>query len=194
AFDLLGVIASLAAATAWSQDLIVPVSPVEAGIVFKPWSDFFYHAEIIAQSLGSQTLTQVGNYEWHGFPAIFYHYGSYSLALCLATVDHLSAYDVVVGFWAPFGSFLTGLASYALGRVFWGQGAGVAALVGASLIPDAALLNIGHPIYSYFWLQHIAPAGLYGVAIAGTALILVLQGARDAHRVWILCGVVLGAL
>ena len=194
AFDLLGVIASLAAATAWSQDLIVPVSPAEGGIVFKPWSDFFFHAEIIAQSLGSQTSAQVGNYEWHGFPAIFYHYGSYSLALCLATVGDLPAYDVVVGFWAPFGSFLTGLASYALGRVFWSQGAGLAALVGASLIPDAALLNIGHPIYSYFWLQHIAPAGLYGVAIAGTALILVVKGARERRRLWLASGLILAAV
>jgi hypothetical protein len=194
AFDLLGVIASLVAATAWSQDLIVPMRPVEGGIVFKPWSDFFFHAAIIAQSLRDQTLTEVGNYEWHGFPAIFYHYASYSLALCLATVGHLPAYDAVVGFWAPFGSFLTGLASYALGRVFWSQGAGLAALVGASLIPDAALLNIGHPIYSYFWLQHVAPGGLYGVVIAGTALILVVKGARERRRLWLVSGLILSAV
>jgi len=194
ALGLLGVIASLAAATGWSQDLILPTSPVEGGIVFKPWSDFFFHATIIARSLGSQTLPQVGNYEWHGFPAMFYHYASYSLALCLAKAGHVPAYDTVVGFWGPFGSFLTGLASYALGRVFWGQGAGLAALVGASLIPDAALLYIGHPIYSYFWLQHVAPGGLYGVAIAGTALIIIAQGARERRRLWLVSGVILAAL
>jgi hypothetical protein len=194
AFDLLCVIASLVAATAWSQDLIVPMRHVEGGIVFKPWSDFFFHAAIIAQSLGGQTLTQVGNYEWHGFPAIFYHYASYSLAACLATVGHLPAYDTAVGFWSPFGSFLTGLASYALGRVFWSQGAGLAALVGASLIPDAALLNIGHPIYSYFWLQHVAPGGLYGVAIAGTAMILIAEGAREGRRLWLGSGLILAAV
>ena len=44
-----------------------------------------------------------------------------------------SAYATVVGFWAPFGSFLTGLASYALGRAFWSQGAGLAALIGTFL-------------------------------------------------------------
>jgi len=194
ALDLLCVIVSLAAATGWSQDLILPTRPVQSGIVFKPWWDFFVHATIVARSLGAQTLSQVGNYEWHGFPAIFYHYASYSLALCLAKVGNLPVYETVVGFWAPFGSFLIGLASYALGRVFWSQGAGVAALVGASLIPDAVLLNVAHPYYGYFWLQHIAPGGLYGVAIAGTALILIIQGMREGRRVWIVSGVVLGAL
>ena len=194
ALDLLCVIASLGAATAWSQDLILPTRPVSGGIVFKPWSDFFFHATIVARSLGTETLPQVGNYEWKGFPAFVYHYASYSLASCLAKVGHLAAYDVVVAFWAPFGSFLTGLASYALGRVIWSQGAGLAALVGAFLIPDSALLNIRHPIYSYFWLQHVGPGGLYGVAIAGTALILVVMGARQGRRVWIVSGVIVGAL
>ena len=158
ALGLLSVIVSLVAATGWSQDLILPTTPVNGGVVFKPWSDFFFHATIVARSLGTQTLFQVGNYEWQGFPAIFYHYASYSIPICLAKVGSLPAYDTVVGFWAPFGSFLTGLASYALGRAFWSQGAGLAALIATFLIPDAGLLNIAHPIYGYFWLQQVAPA------------------------------------
>jgi hypothetical protein len=194
ALGLLAVIVSLVSATGWSQDLILPTTAVKDGVVFKPWSDFFFHATMVTRSLGSQTLFQTGNYELKGFPAIFYHYASYSLALCLAKAGSVPAYPTVVGFWAPFGSFLTGLASYALGRAIWSQAAGLAALMATYLIPDATLLNMGHPIYGYFWLQHVAPGGLYGVAIAGTALILILQGARDAHRLWILSGVVLGAL
>jgi len=194
ALDLLCVIASLAAATGWSQDLILPTSQVQDGIVFKPWKDFFFHATIVARSLGNQTLYQVGDYEWKGFPVLMYHYASYSLASCLAKVGHLPAYETVVGFWAPFGSFLTGLASYALGRAVWSQGAGLAALVATSLVPDGGMLTIAHPYYGYFWLQHIAPGGLYGVAIAGTALILIIQGMREGRRVWILSGVAVGAL
>jgi hypothetical protein len=192
--DLLCVIVSLVAATGWSQDLILPTSPVKDGIVFKPWSDFFFHATVVAESLENETLPQVGNYEWKGFPAVIYHYASYSLPTCLAKMGHVPAYATVVGFWAPFGSFLAGLASYALGRAFWSQGAGLAALVGTFLIPDTALLTIGHPFYGYFWLQHIAPGGLYGVAIAGTALIIILQGAREGRRIWIVSGVVVSAL
>jgi len=192
--DLACIIGSLAAATAWSQDLILPTSPAEGGLVFKPWSDFFFHATIVARSLGAETLPQVGNFEWAGFPAIPYHYASYSLASCLAKMGHLPAYDTVVGFWAPFGSFLTGIASYALGRVMWSQVAGIAAFVAVLLIPDASLLHIAHPFYGYFWLQHIAPGGMYGVAIAGTALILIVLGAREGRRIWIVSGLVVGAL
>jgi len=194
ALGLLSVIAGLSAATGWCQDLILPTSSVEGGVVFKPWKDFFFHATIVARSLGNQSLYQLGNYEWKGFPAIIYHYASYSLASCLAKVGHLPAYDSVVGFWSPFGSFLTALASYALGRVMWSQGAGLAALAAVFLIPDGAMLNVGHPFYGYFWLQHIAPGGLYGVAIAGTALILIVQGMREGRRVRIVSGVVVGAL
>jgi hypothetical protein len=64
----------------------------------------------------------------------------------------------------------------------------------ALLIPDGAMLNVAHPYYGYFWLQHIAPGGLYGVAIAGTALTLVIQGMRQGRRVLIVSGVVVGAL
>ena len=115
ALGLLSVIVSLVAATGWSQDLIFPTTPLDGTVVFKPWSDFFIHATFVARSLGSETLSQVGNYEWKGFPVIFYHYASYSIPICLAKVGSLPAYATVVGFWAPFGSFLTGLASYASG-------------------------------------------------------------------------------
>jgi hypothetical protein len=194
ALGLLSVIVCLVAATGWSQDLILPTSSVNGSVVFKPWSDFFIHATLVARSLGSETLSQVGNYEWKGFPAIFYHYASYSIPICLAKVGSLSAYDTVVAFWAPFGSFLTGLASYAVGRAFWSQGAGLAALTGTFLLPDAGLLNIAHPTYGYFWLQHISPGGLYAVAVAGAALILIGDGARKKRRIWIASGVAVAVL
>jgi hypothetical protein len=194
ALGLLGIIVSLVAATGWSQDLILPTNAVKGVIVFKPWSDFFFHATIVARSLGTQTWSQVGNYEWQGFPAFFYHYASYSLASCLAKVGHVPAYDTVVGFWAPFGSFLTGLASYALARAIWSQGAGLAALMATFLIPDAWLLNVAHPIYGYFWIQEVAPAGACAVATAGTALILIARGASEGRRAWVASGAVVGAL
>src|SRR5947207_9214130 len=194
ALGLLSVIVSLVAATGWSQDLIFPTKPLNGTVLFKPWSDFFIHATFVARSLGAETLFQVGNYEWKGLPAVFYHYASYSIPICLSKVGSLPAYTSVVGFWAPFGSFLTGLASYALGRVFWSQVAGLFALISTFLIPDACLLIVAHPTYGYFWLQHAAPGGLYGVAVAGTALILIMQGIREECRVWIASGVVVGAL
>jgi hypothetical protein len=194
ALGLLSVIVSLIAASGWSQDLLFPTTPVDGTVVFKPWADFFIHATFVARSLGAETLLQIGNYEWKGFPAIFYHYASYSIPICLAKVGSLPAYATVVGFWAPFGSFLTGLASYALGRALWSQGAGLSALVATFLIPDLCLLNIAHPTYGYFWLQHAAPGGLYAVAVAATAVILITRGVREGRRAWIASGVVAGGL
>ena len=89
ALGLLGIIVCLIAATGWSQDLIFPTTSVDGTVVFKPWSDFFTHATIVARSLGAETLSQVGNYEWKGFPAVFYHYASYSIPICLAKVGSL---------------------------------------------------------------------------------------------------------
>jgi hypothetical protein len=188
---LLAILVSLVAATGWSQDLIVPTRAVEGGVIFKPWLDFFYHSTVIAQSLGAETLSQVGHYEWKGFPAYFYHHASYSIPLCLAKASSLRAYDTVVGFWAPFGAFLTALASYALGRAIWNHAAGLAALVAVFLLPDAWMLNVAHPTYGYYWLLEVSPANFYGIAIAGTALILIALGVREARRAWITAGVVL---
>ena len=56
ALGLLGIIVSLVAATGWSQDLILPTSPVKDGIVFKPWSDFFFHATYRGAQLGDLKL------------------------------------------------------------------------------------------------------------------------------------------
>ena len=194
ALGLLAIIVSLVAATGWSQDLIVPTQRVEGGVIFKPWVDFFFHATAIAQSLGAETLSQVGHYEWKGFPAYFYHHASYSIPVCLTKVAALRAYDTAVGFWAPFGAFLTALTSYALARAIWSQTAGLAALVAAFLLPDPWMLNIAHPTYGYFWLLEESPANLYGIAIAGTALILIALGVRERRRAWIASGVVLAAL
>ncbi len=193
--DFLAVIVALVAATGWCQDLIRPLGPSQdTFVVFKPWSDFFFHATILGRNLPNQTLLQVGNFEWKGLPAIFYHYASYSLPLLLAKAGNVPSYAAVVGFWAPFGSFLAGLSAYTLGRVFWGQGAGLAALAAAALFPDLYLLGEAHPFYGYYWLQHIEPAGLYGVSIAGTAVVFTVLGVREGRRSWILAGIVVGVM
>jgi len=194
ALGLLAIIVSLVAATGWSQDLIVPTRTVEGGVIFKPWVDFFYHSTAIAQSLGAETLSQVGHYEWKGFPAYFYHHASYSIPLCLTKAASLRAYDTIAGFWAPFGAFLTALASYALGRAIWNQATGLAALITVFLLPDAWMLNVAHPTYGYYWLLEVSPANFYGIAIAGTALILIALGVRERRRAWIASGVVVAVL
>ena len=115
-----------------------------------------------------------------GLSRRLYDYASYSIPICLAKVGSLPVFTTVVGFWAPFGSFLTGLASYA-GSAFWSQTAGLVARTGTFLLPDAGLLNIAHPNYGDFVVLNIfLLPGFYAVAVAGTALILVvLERAKD---------------
>lgn len=192
--EILAVLIALAAATGWSQDLLSPTRAVDDVVIFKPWSDFFFHATILARSLSSQNLLEVGNYEWKGLPAIDYHYASYSLAIFVAKVGTVSTYAAAVGFWAPFGSFLAGLAAYCLSRLYWSEGAGLASLAGVALIPDCYLLNLAHPFYGYFWLQHVDPGGLYGVAVAGIALAVAVRGIKSERRSWIGAGVILAIL
>ena len=47
ALELVAVVVRLVAATGWSQDLISPTRTSEGAVVFKPWSDFFFHADDI---------------------------------------------------------------------------------------------------------------------------------------------------
>ena len=192
--EFLAVAISLVAATGWSQDLLAPTRATPDVVIFKPWSDFFFHATIVTRSLSAKTLPQAGSFEWYGLPALVYHYGSYSLAVFLVKVSKVTSYVSVVGFWTPFGSFLSGLSAFALGRLFWNDVAGLAAMAGVMLIPDPGLLHIGHPYYAYFWLQHIDPGGLYGVTVAGTALGFVALGVHRGRRSWILCGALLASL
>ena len=154
-FGLLSVIVCLVAATGWSQDLILPTNSIEDGIVFKPWSDFFVHATIVPRSLGAQTLFKLVITSGRAFPQS-------STTTRVTPSPHVwrksgicPAYATVVGFWAPFGSFLTGLASYALGRAIWSQGAGLAALMATSLIPDACVVERRSPYLRLF----LAPTG-----------------------------------
>ena len=181
--EFLALAISVAAATGWSQDLLAPTRATPDFVIFKPWSDFFFHATIVTRSLDAKTLPQAGSFEWHGLPALVYHYGSYSLPVLLVKVSKITSYASVVGFWTPFGSFISGLAAFALGRLFWNDVAGLAAMAGVMLIPDPGLLHIGHPYYAYFWLQHIDPGGLYGVTVAGTALGLVALGVRQRPKI-----------
>ena len=132
--ELAAIAVSLIAATGWCQELILPTTVSNNSVLFKPWSDFFTHASILARLQSDQTIFQFGSYEWKGFPAIPYHYASYSLAALVAKVGNIRAYTTAVGFWVPFGSFLCGLGSFALGRAFWNERAGLISLIAVFLI------------------------------------------------------------
>lgn len=192
--DFLAVLLCLAAATAWAREVLRPIAVADGLLIFKPWADYFTHASYVARMLPRQSLLQIGNYECSGHPAALYHYASYVFPACLAAFGKMSAYQVLCAFWTPFGTFLSGLAAYALGRSFWGAGAGFAAVAAVLLLPDASFYGVRDGWYRYAWLQQVAPAGLYGVAVAAAALLLVMAGTQRGDGRCLLAGLTFGAM
>lgn len=190
--EVLVVLLVLAGTTLWAQDLFPPSYRDRSFVVYKPWGDSFTHASFVARLIERDSLLHIGNYEWAGQPALLYHYASYVFPACLASLGHLTAYESFAAFWTPFGILLTGLAAYVLGRALGGRGAGFAATVAVMLIPDPSFYRIGHPYYGYFWLQHVACGGAYGVAFSATALALILRGCKCDRGKWVLGGLMLG--
>jgi hypothetical protein len=79
ALDMLCVVVSLAAATGWSQDLILPTKPVEGGIVFKH-GRFFLPRHYGSSSMETHTLFRSATMNGR-IPAIIYHYASCAIPL-----------------------------------------------------------------------------------------------------------------
>jgi hypothetical protein len=180
------VLLCLIAGTAWSQHLFWPTAVSGDQVIFKPWSDSMIHATYVARLLERESILQLGNYEIRGLPASAYHYASYVFPALGTALVGCSAFEGLCALWTPLGFFFLGISAYALARSLWGEGAGLAAAAAVLLLPDAALLPFGNPMLSYFNLLVVAPAGLYGIAVAATALLLVGEAARRADTVALL--------
>jgi hypothetical protein len=180
-YAVLAVVVGLAAATFWTRDLRPYAFQPRSDVVFRPVSDFFVHAQMVGQLRADHNLLQLGNPDLAGLPLPIYHYGSYIYPACVSACTGQTAYDSLASCWAPFGVLLTGLAAYALGSTWWSGRAGLAALLGLLLIPDASTYGIHDAYYSYHWLVVANPGLLYGIAAGGLALLLVTRGIRPTN-------------
>jgi len=176
--DFYVVVISLVGATLWSQDSILPLSYVSEGIVFKPWTDSFYHARVISEIVNWSGGVPLGHLAIAGQTSAAYHYAGYTSPAILSAVTNLHSYFAFTGFQVPFGVFLTGLAAYVLMSLFWGKRAGLIAPIVLLLLPDAAQQGIHNNWLSYHWLQQIAPNGMYGIVVCVMAWIFMYQGCR----------------
>ncbi len=180
--ELFAVLLCLAAATAWNRFEFPPTAAAGETVVYKPWSDHFTHATLVARMLERDPIPRIGNYECKGLPALAYHYASYAFPAAYAAVARCSAYDSLCAVWVPLGLALLGLSAYALGRTLWGHGAGLGAVAGALLLPDTLALPVANPMLGYFNILVVGPASLYGIAVAASALVAVADGARRGDR------------
>lgn len=191
--SLFVVFFSLAAATCWARGLLHPTQVIGDQVAFQHWTDYFDHTALTTRFLAPEHLWRYGHYDISKLPAPIYHYGSYLFTACLASFGSLSAYDAVVSFWTPFGTFLTGLAAYVLASSFGGRVAGLCALISLLVLPDASYYGYHNPWFRYHWLQQIGSAGMYGVACASLALVFLLEARRMRARRGLAVGLGFGA-
>ena len=172
-------------ATLWTQGL--PPYRVDSpqGVVFRPWSDPFVHAQVTGQLAAAAPMRRLGNPGLFGEPLPVYHYGSYVNAAGAEAWSGATAFDAVVSLWIPLGLLPMGLSAYALGAECWGDAGGLPALCAALLLPDGSPDGVPVEWFSYHWLLAVAPAGPYGIAGGAAALVLVTS-ARPAAT-WAAC-------
>jgi hypothetical protein len=191
--SLFVVVFSLAAATCWARGLLHPNEIHDNQVVFHHWMDYFDHAGFTSQFLAPEHLWRFGHYEFSNMPAPLYHYGSYLFSAGLASFGSISAYDAVISFWTPFGTFLTGLAAYLLATTFGGRVTGVCGLVSLLVLPDASYYGFKNPWFRYHWLQQIGSAAMYGTACASLSLVLLVEARRTRSSLALAAGLTIGA-
>ncbi len=172
----------LLAATCWAWGLLHSIQLDGAEVVFHHWMDLFIHASFIARLTAEPGLWGMGNAEIAGLPAKFYHYASYLGPATQTLLSGTTAYDAARSCWTPVGTFLTGLAAYAVVLPWAGRAGGICAAAALLTLPDPSHYwpNTGH--LAYHWLQQIGCAGMYGTACAALALLLLLQWRRQRSR------------
>jgi len=185
---------ALLAATGWSQDALTPLVFQGGEVVIKPWSDSAYHAGLIrvfAHATGPVTLQEQ---RLAGIPLpFFYNHASFLWPAIYAKMTGVTGLQAFWGFMTPFGVFLTGLAAYVLAKYFFGAWPAVGAIMMLLLVPDASCYGMRNKWLSFFWLQQIAPASMYTVALLVLAWLWVFMGCQQRRVGWMLAGFGLAA-
>lgn len=177
---------SLIAVSFWCQDLFHPTSVSSTETTIHGWSDIFFHLRQISILASSKGFNSLSDFQMSGAPAHAYHYASYVLPAALMALTPTTALQAYGGTFVPFGLLLTALAAFSLLSAVMGKWPGAAAGLTLLFAPDALQQGFGNNFLSYHWLQHIGPAGMYGVAMAATAWLFMFEGCQK--RIIVLIG------
>ncbi len=166
-------------ATLWCRDALS--FPINNGqVLFFPiWQDAFSHARLISAFAQQDGYHSLSNTNMADTPLRLYHYAPYMMSSVVSSLTGLSAYHVFASLMIPLGIFLTGLAAFSLVTTFWGTWTGLAATVAIVLLPDAYQQGFQNKFLSYYFLQQVGPAGLYGTACVALTWIFILEGCRS---------------
>ncbi|MCA8977793.1 MAG: hypothetical protein KDC98_23915 [Planctomycetes bacterium] len=181
-WSVAATVLSLVAATLWSETALDPVRVGADTVLFRPWSDVFYHSTWISAFAQAHGIWSVGHNLWNGAGLEFYSFGDYLLPSTAVSLTATTAFQATNCLWTPFGIFLTGIAAFALVRGWWGERAAFGAVVAVLLVPDASYYCTQNEYLGYFWLNEISCGGAYGSAAAAAVLIAVAHWCRTGSR------------
>lgn len=173
---------SLAAATLWTQDMRPAVVAHGAKLIYRPWHDCFYHAQVIGLLQADDSLLKLGSPDFSGMPLPFYHYAFYLIPASWSAWTGIPALDTACSFLVPFGILLVGLAAFSLGCAWWGLRGGLAAVVGVLLVPDPSTHGLQVNWLSAHWVGVVSPGLLYGTAMMAFAVLLVIRGVAENRK------------
>jgi len=179
AVECVYLLVSILAVTLWCQDLFRLVVIGETSVVVMGWQDIFFHLRQISSFAAAASVASMSDIQMAGAPAHAYHYASYVLPSSLSAATAVSSLHAYAGTFVPFGLLLTGLAGFCLLSSLMGRAAGAAAGLALLCAPDALQQGFGNSFLSYHWLQHIAPAALYGVATAAVAWLFMFEACHE---------------
>ena len=178
----------------WSQENL---AAIEAGLntaVARPWVDTFVHATYVGLFAHANGAADLSSPWMSGLPVGLYHYGGYMAPSLLCRLTGLDAYSLTVGWYAPMGLLLTGLAARMLGSSLLGPWGGLGAVCFALLVPDPSYYALGNRWTSYFFFQTVGIGGAYGVAVLGTAWALFFTYLKTGGPRFLFAALLFGAL
>ena len=177
---------SLIAVSFWCQDLFQPMSANATETTIHGWSDIFFHLRQISILASAKGFNSLSDFQMAGAPAHAYHYASYVLPAMVMALTPTTALQAYGGTFVPFGLLLTALAAFSLLSAVMGKWPGAVAGLALLFAPDALQQGFGNNFLSYHWLQHIAPAGMYGVATAAAAWLFIFEGCQK-RKIVLIC-------
>jgi hypothetical protein len=178
----------------WSQENIAAIAMGANTVVVRPWVDEFFHATYVSLFAHANGAAHLSNPWVSGQPVGVYHYGGYMAASLLCRLTGLDAYSLTVGWYAPMGLLLTGLAARMLGGSLLGPWGGLGAVCFALLIPDPSYYGLGNRWTSYFFFQTVGVGGAYAVAVLGMAWALFFTYLRTSGPRFFFAALLFGGL
>lgn len=170
---------SVFAVSFWCQDLFSPLITGPTETTVRAWPDVFFHLRQISIFASARGASSISDFQMAGAPSHSYHYASYMLPATLMAMTPTTSLQAYCGTYVPFGVLLTALASFSLLSSLLGKWPGTVAGLALLLAPDASQQGFGNGFLSYHWLQHVGPAGLYGVAVAAFAWLIMFEACRE---------------